>query len=65
MTDKGTKITLNSDGTLNVPNDPVIPFIGGDGIGPDIWAATVRVLDAAIERTYGGTKKISWVYIES
>jgi isocitrate dehydrogenase len=57
------KITVNNDGTLNVPNHPVIPFIGGDGIGPDIWAATVRVLDAAIERTYGGTKKISWLEI--
>lgn len=45
---------------LNVPNDPIIPFIEGDGTGVDIWAASVRVLDAAVEKAYGGAKKISW-----
>ena len=45
---------------LNVPDDPIIPFIEGDGIGPDIWAASVRVFDAAVEKAYGGAKKIAW-----
>jgi isocitrate dehydrogenase len=53
------KITINN-GKLNVPNHPVIPFIEGDGTGPDIWAASVRVLDAAVEKAYKGTKKIEW-----
>ncbi len=56
----GEAITINADGTLNVPNNPIIPFIEGDGIGPDIWAASVRVFDAAIEKAYGGERKISW-----
>jgi len=56
----GEAITINADGTLNVPNNPIIPFIEGDGIGPDIWAASVRVFDAAIEKAYGGDRKISW-----
>jgi len=55
----GTKITIEN-GTLHVPNDPVIPFIEGDGIGPDIWAAAERVLDAAVEKAYGSEKKIHW-----
>jgi len=55
----GTKITMGENG-LNVPNDPIIPFIEGDGIGPDIWAAAVRVFDAAVEKAYGGEKKIAW-----
>ena len=45
---------------LNVPNNPIIPFIEGDGIGPDIWAAASRVLDAAVEKAYNGEKKIEW-----
>src|SRR3981081_222114 len=45
---------------LNVPDRPIIPFIRGDGTGPDIWAASVRVFDAAIEKVYGGKKKVSW-----
>ena len=45
---------------LNVPNDPIIPYIEGDGTGPDIWASSVRVMDAAVEKAYGGTKKIAW-----
>ena len=55
----GTKVTI-ADGKLNVPNDPVIPFIEGDGIGPDIWAAAERVFDAAVEKAYGGDRKIHW-----
>ena len=55
----GTKVTI-SQGKLQVPNDPIIPFIEGDGTGPDIWAASVRVLDAAVEKAYGGTRIIHW-----
>jgi isocitrate dehydrogenase len=54
----GDKITRGQ--TLNVPDQPVIPFIRGDGTGPDIWAASVRVFDAAVEKAYGGKKKIAW-----
>jgi isocitrate dehydrogenase len=56
----GEKISVNSDGTLNVPNNPIIPFIEGDGTGADIWAASVRVIDAAVEKAYNGTRKIEW-----
>jgi isocitrate dehydrogenase len=49
-----------SHGKLNVPNDPIIPFIEGDGTGPDIWRASVRVMDAAVEKASGGKKKIHW-----
>ncbi|RID86437.1 NADP-dependent isocitrate dehydrogenase [Peribacillus asahii] len=56
---QGQKITV-TNGVLNVPNNPVVPFIEGDGIGPDIWAAAVRVLDAAVEKAYNGEKKIEW-----
>lgn len=55
----GEKIT-NNNGKLVVPNNPIIPFIEGDGTGPDIWAAAVRVLDAAVEKAYKGEKKIEW-----
>jgi len=55
----GTPITMGSGG-LVVPNDPIIPFIEGDGTGPDIWAASVRVFDAAVEKAYGGERKIAW-----
>ncbi|GAB4248330.1 MAG: NADP-dependent isocitrate dehydrogenase [Saprospiraceae bacterium] len=55
----GTKVKIVK-GKLKVPNDPIIPFIEGDGIGPDIWAASVRVLDAAVEKAYNGKKKIIW-----
>lgn len=51
---------MGSDGTLNVPNDPIIPFIEGDGTGPDIWRSAQRVLDAAVEKAYGGEKTIAW-----
>ncbi len=55
----GEKITV-SRGKLKVPDSPIIPFIEGDGIGPDIWRASVRVLDAAVEKAYKGKKKIEW-----
>lgn len=56
----GSKITLTRRGRLSVPKDPIIPFIEGDGIGPDIWAAAVRVFDAAVEKAYGGDRKVHW-----
>ena len=57
---KGSKIKILKSGKLKVPKNPIIPFIEGDGIGPDIWAATVRVLDAAVEKAYEGKKQIVW-----
>ena len=60
--DNGSKIEL-INGQLSVPDNPVIPFIEGDGIGPDIWRAAVRVLDAAVEKAYQGNKKIHWLEI--
>lgn len=56
---QGSKITIEN-GKLQVPNDPIIPFIEGDGTGPDIWRASVRVLDAAVEKAYNGERKIIW-----
>lgn len=56
---EGQKITIEN-GVLQVPNNPIIPYIEGDGTGPDIWAASVRVLDAAVEKAYKGEKKIAW-----
>ena len=58
----GSKINI-VDGKLIVPNDPVIPFIEGDGTGADIWASSVRVLDAAVEKAYNGTRKIHWLEV--
>ena len=55
----GDTITI-SQGRLNVPDHPVIPFIEGDGTGPDIWRASVRVFDAAVQKAYGGKRKIAW-----
>jgi isocitrate dehydrogenase len=49
--------------TLQVPNNPIIPFIEGDGTGPDIWAASVRVFDAAVEKAYGGERRIAWMEV--
>ena len=54
-----TAITMGPNG-LNVPNDPILPFIIGDGTGPDIWYASVRVFDAAVEKAYGGERKVQW-----
>ena len=56
---EGQKVTIKN-GKLNVPDHPVIPFIEGDGTGPDIWAASVRVFDAAVEKAYNGKRKIAW-----
>ncbi|AWP26320.1 isocitrate dehydrogenase, NADP-dependent [Paenibacillus vortex V453] len=56
---EGDKITIDN-GSLQVPNNPVIPFIEGDGTGRDIWKASKRVLDAAVEKAYSGSKKIAW-----
>src|SRR5881397_330583 len=58
----GTPITLKS-GRLSVPDNPIIPFIEGDGTGPDIWRASVRVMDAAVAKAYGGKKKIAWMEV--
>jgi len=55
----GSKITI-SNGKLNVPENPILPFIRGDGTGPDIWASSVRVFDAAVQKAYGGKRKVSW-----
>ena len=59
---QGQKITIQN-GKLNVPDQPIIPFIEGDGTGPDIWRASVRVLDAAVQKAYGGKKKIHWMEV--
>jgi len=58
----GAKITIQN-GKLNVPNNPIIPFVEGDGTGRDIWRASVRVFDAAVEKAYGGTRKIHWMEV--
>ena len=60
--DNGEKITHDNN-TVHVPDNPIIPFIEGDGIGPDIWRASVRVLDAAVEKAYGGQRKIEWLEV--
>ena len=59
MTQDGSKIAIKN-GKLQVPDNPVIPFIEGDGTGPDIWRASVRVLDAAVAKAYGGARRIQW-----
>ena len=58
----GSKITINN-GQLQVPDNPIIPFIEGDGIGPDVWRASSRVLDAAVAKAYGGQRKINWMEV--
>ncbi|MEP7079865.1 MAG: NADP-dependent isocitrate dehydrogenase [Ginsengibacter sp.] len=57
------KIIMGSENILRVPDHPVIPFIEGDGIGPDIWKASVKVFDAAVEKAFGGKKKIQWLKV--
>ena len=59
----GSKITVNQDLSLNVPNDPIIPFIEGDGIGVDISPVMIKVIDAAVEKAYSQDKKISWMEV--
>ncbi len=63
MADQKESIQYTEKGNLIVPDFPVIPFIEGDGIGPDIWRATQRVLDVAVSNAYEGKKKIEWVEI--
>ncbi|MDH3949161.1 MAG: isocitrate/isopropylmalate family dehydrogenase, partial [Gammaproteobacteria bacterium] len=60
---EGQKIEINQDGSLNVPNQPVIPYIEGDGIGMDITPVMKKVVDAAVEKSYGGTRKIAWMEV--
>jgi isocitrate dehydrogenase len=59
----GEKITVNADNTLNVPNNPIIPFIEGDGIGIDITPPMIKVVDAAVNKAYAGSRKISWMEV--
>ena len=59
----GTKIEMGSAGKLLVPEVPIIPYIEGDGVGPDIWKASVRVFDAAIEKSYGGKRRVEWLEV--
>src|ERR1700681_3531747 len=58
----GAKMSISS-GQLVVPDNPIIPFIEGDGTGPDIWRASVRVMDAAVNKAYGGKRKIHWMEV--
>jgi isocitrate dehydrogenase len=60
--ERGAKISIEN-GKLNVPNNPIIPYVEGDGTGRDIWRASERVLDAAVEKAYGGTRKIHWMEV--
>ena len=57
------KITVNADNSINVPNNPIIPYIEGDGIGVDISPVMIKVVDAAVEKSYNGERKISWMEI--
>src|SRR5437588_3992153 len=59
---QGAKIIIR-DGKLIVPDNPIIPFIEGDGTGPDIWRGSVRVMDAAVQKAYGGKRKIHWMEV--
>ncbi|CAI8902769.1 MULTISPECIES: NADP-dependent isocitrate dehydrogenase [Pseudomonas] len=59
----GDKITVNADHSLNVPDNPIIPFIEGDGIGVDVSPVMIKVVDAAVEKAYGGKRKISWMEV--
>jgi isocitrate dehydrogenase len=59
----GQKITVNADNTLNVPNEPIIPFIEGDGIGVDVTPAMMIAIDAAVQKAYNGERKIQWMEV--
>ncbi|QIW15951.1 NADP-dependent isocitrate dehydrogenase [Pasteurellaceae bacterium RH1A] len=63
QTPKGNRISINEDGSLNVPNNPTVPFIEGDGIGVDVTPAMRTVIDAAVKKAYGGERKIEWLEI--
>ena len=60
---EGKKITVDAQGKLVIPNNPVIPFIEGDGIGVDVTPAMIKVVDAAVQKAYKGERKISWMEI--
>ena len=59
----GERIQYDKDGKLSVPDQPIIPYIEGDGVGPDIWRASVRVFDAAVNKCYGVKKKVHWLEV--
>ena len=59
----GEKIEIRPDGSLKIPDVPIIPYIEGDGVGPDIWRASVRIFDAAVEKCYRGKKKVQWLEV--
>jgi len=59
----GRAITIDASGQLSVPDNPILPFIQGDGTGPDIWAASVRVFDAAVAKCFGGRRRIAWMEV--
>jgi isocitrate dehydrogenase len=59
----GEKIQYNQEGKLDVPDQPIIPYIEGDGVGPDIWRASVRVFDAAVKKCYGVKRKVHWLEV--
>ncbi|MYL59206.1 NADP-dependent isocitrate dehydrogenase, partial [Virgibacillus halodenitrificans] len=59
---QGEKIIVEN-GKMNVPNNPIIPFIEGDGTGPDIWAAAKKVIEASVEKAYNGEKQIDWMEV--
>ncbi|MGZ3537440.1 MAG: isocitrate dehydrogenase (NADP(+)) [Thermodesulfobacteriota bacterium] len=59
----GEKIQYDKDGKLHVPDQPIIPYIEGDGVGPDIWKASVRVFDAAVKKCYGANRKVEWLEV--
>jgi len=60
--ESGARISIK-DGKLEVPDNPILPFVEGDGTGRDIWRASVRVFDAAVEKAYGGTRKVHWMEV--
>ena len=59
----GEKIQYDKDGRLHVPDQPIVPYVEGDGVGPDIWKASVRVLDAAVKKCYGANRKVDWLEV--
>src|SRR6185437_597281 len=62
---EGRRITVNPDNTLNVPDNPIIPYVEGDGIGVDVTPAMLRVVNAAVEKAYGRKRRISWMEVYS
>ena len=61
----GLKITINPDASINVPDHPIVPFIEGDGIGIDVTPVMLKVVNAAVQKAYGGRRRISWMEIYS